>query len=127
MAERKFGFTIKLDEEAIKQIIDKACVNVFGDKPARYTKGLREQINLLICESLKWSFCDEAFASRYQGLDQVVDRPFVRLVTCFSASEGSLPAGVLGAIAQFEKAGLVAKLAAARWRPPKRKRPPRRA
>ena len=53
MAERNFGFTIKLDEEAIKKIIDKACVNVFGDKPARYTKELREQINLLIYESLK--------------------------------------------------------------------------
>ena len=53
MAERNFGFIIKLDEEAIKKIIGKACVNVFGDKPARYTKELREQINLLICESLK--------------------------------------------------------------------------
>jgi hypothetical protein len=53
MAERKFGFIIKLDEDAIKKIIDKACANVFGDNPARYTKELREQINLLICKSLK--------------------------------------------------------------------------
>jgi hypothetical protein len=53
MAERKFGFIIKIDEDAIKKIIDEACVNVFGDKPARYTEELREQINLLICERLK--------------------------------------------------------------------------
>jgi hypothetical protein len=53
MAERKFGFIIKIDEDAIKKIIDETCVNVFGDKPARYTEELREQINLLICERLK--------------------------------------------------------------------------